>query len=140
MSITFDRPLTERTNNYSYLAESTAAQKNSKLQAQMYFPETNGEIDQNTETNNKALAKRIFYSKGGNLFEMVPPLLVRTIHASQQPTPYSVCSFLFYLLDVTILFRRFTYKDKQCLLRMRIIMEYCWIVKILHHCIRCNVR
>ena len=77
-----DRLLTESTNNYPYLAyirtltESTAAQKNSKLQAQMYFPETNGEIDQNTETSNKALAKRMFYSKGGSLLEMVAPLLV----------------------------------------------------------------
>ena len=45
---------------------------------------------------------------------------VRTFHASQQPTPYSVYSFPFYLLDVTILFRRFTYKGKQCLLGIRI--------------------
>ena len=77
-----DRLLTESTNNYAHVAyirtltETTAAQKKSSLQSQMYYQDPHDSIDKNVETDNKALLQRMFYSKAGNKFEMVAPLLV----------------------------------------------------------------
>ena len=62
-----DRLLTESNNNYPYLAYIRTLSQQQLKKFKVTGPETNRKIDQNTETSNEALAKRMFYSKGGNL-------------------------------------------------------------------------